>query len=492
MTRFVTARSQALMMHLGVYIAASVKRRHHLSLAAIRSAAAVLTLLCALPSRALTQHITPAHPGRYAAPYDQSRGVHSYAHLIKKAMRSVVQIHTFNRVTVKGKTEYKRAGVGTGVVIDADAGLVLTNWHVVEPGKLWAIDPTAQKLVAAKLVGADEVTDLALLQADLKHVPAIQFADSAVLQVGDLVFAIGYPFGLDQTVSSGIISGLNRRGFSDNSKKIQIEDFIQTDAAINGGNSGGPLINSAGMAVGINTFILSKSGDNTGLGFAVPSRIAVAVAQQLREFGHVRRGTLGVELDTLTPEAAAAVGVNVENGALITEVRPDTPASEVGLKVGDVIIGAGRQRIESGIDFLNFIHLTPANQPVRLYVRRGKDTLLFEVALRPIGGQPSKSTTPSTSSAASAPEPNAFYGATFAARPKVIAPGLDAAGVSVASVEQGSMAYARGLRIADVVTHVNRQPVKDLAAFNTAMQAPGTAILTVLRGKASFLVILSH
>ncbi|WP_089936750.1 trypsin-like peptidase domain-containing protein [Candidatus Entotheonella palauensis] len=479
-------------MHTNVDIAAPAKRLRRFSVMARWCSVAVLTLLLTSPGRGVAQDITPAQPGRYAAPYDQSRGVHSYAPLIKKAMRSVVRIHTLKRVKVKGKMQLKRASVGTGVVIDAGAGLVMTNEHVVAPGKVWAVEPTDQKPLPAQLIGADKATDLALLKADLTNIPAIKFADSAVLEVGDLVFAIGYPFGLDQTVSSGIISGLNRRGFADSSKEIRVEDFIQTDAAINSGNSGGPLVNSAGMAVGINTFILSKSGDSTGLGFSVPSRIAVAVARQLRQFGQVRRGVLGVALDTLTPESAKALGVDVDSGALLTQVRPNTPAAQVGLQVGDVITGAGRQLIESATDFLNFIRLVPANEPVRLYVRRGGEALLFEVALRPLGGRQTQSARSSTSPISGHEPSHVFYGATFAARPKVITPGAGASGVSVASVQKGSLAHSRGLRVADVVTHVNRQPIGDLAAFSTAMRAPGTAILTVLRGQSSFLVILSR
>ena len=407
-------------------------------------------------------------------------------------MQSVVRIHTFKRVKVKGKIESKRVGVGTGVVIDASAGLVITNEHVVAPGQLWVVEPTQEKPMKAKMIGADKATDLALLQADLKNVPAIQFADSAVLEVGDLVFAVGYPFGFDQTVSVGIISGLNRRGFSDSSKEVRVEDFIQTDAAINKGNSGGPLIDSAGKAVGINTFIWSKSGENAGLAFSVPSRIVVAVSRQLRRFGQVRRGALGVTFDTLTPDSAKALGIDVDSGALLTKVHPNSPASQAGLQVGDVITGAGRQRIESASDFLNFLRLVPASEPVSLYVRRGPEVLRVEAVLQPLGGKQGKSKRSATPSVTGSEPSNAFYGATFAARPQVISPGSGASGVSVARVQKGSIAHSRGLKVADVVTHVNRQPIVDMAAFRTVMRTPGTAILTVSRGQSSFLVILSH
>ena len=218
---------------------------------------------------------------------------------------------------------------GSGVIVDAINGYILTNHHVIEGAEKIQISLINGDTLDAEVIGSDPATEIALLKVDSKILIDIKIGDSDIVQVGDFVIAIGNPFGLSHTVTSGIVSALGRTGISNNG----YEDFIQTDASINPGNSGGALVNMKGELVGINSAIISRSGGNVGIGFAVPSEIAQSIMQQILDFGEVRRGLLGVSIQSIDPENASALGVEIDYGALISSIEPGSAAEKAGLQV---------------------------------------------------------------------------------------------------------------------------------------------------------------
>ncbi|HEX5515129.1 MAG TPA: trypsin-like peptidase domain-containing protein, partial [Gammaproteobacteria bacterium] len=234
--------------------------------------------------------------------------------------------------------------IGSGVIVDAEKGIVVTNAHIVEQADELTVTLGGGQQLPAKKLGADPETDIAVIKVEKSpgvKLKALPWADSTGLRVGDFVVAVGNPFGLEQTATSGIVSALGRTGLGIEG----YEDFIQTDASINPGNSGGALVNLRGELVGINTAILAPSGGNIGIGFAIPASMVRGVTQQLVEHGEVRRGQLGVVVQDLTPALAQALGTDVKEGAVVTQVLADSPAAQAGLKVGDVIISVDGQKV---------------------------------------------------------------------------------------------------------------------------------------------------
>ncbi|HZN58770.1 MAG TPA: trypsin-like peptidase domain-containing protein, partial [Planctomycetota bacterium] len=224
--------------------------------------------------------------------------------------------------------------LGSGVIVDAAKGLILTNYHVVEGADQINVTLLDNRQVTAEIIGSDEGSDIAVLKIPANHIDQIELGDSDALEVGDFVVAIGNPFGFSHTVTSGIVSALGRHGLNPEG----YEDFIQTDASINPGNSGGALINLRGELIGINSAIISGSGGNIGIGFAIPINMARAVMQQLVQYGEVRRGQLGVQILDVTPQIAEASGLDVSEGALVSQVVPNSPAEQAGVETGDVIV----------------------------------------------------------------------------------------------------------------------------------------------------------
>jgi Do/DeqQ family serine protease len=255
---------------------------------------------------------------------------------------------------------------GSGVVVDARRGYVLTNNHVVAEADTIEVATKDNQRFRARLVGRDPGTDIAVLQIQGQGLQAVPLGDSERLEVGDYVVAIGNPFGLGQTVTSGIVSALGRGGL----RVEGYEDFIQTDASINPGNSGGALVDLRGRLVGINTAILAPSGGNIGIGFAVPINMARAVMDQIIEYGEVRRGRIGIAVQDLTPEIAAAIRVGANGGAVIAQVEPGSPAERAGLKRGDVVVAIDGNQVHSATQVRNHVGLKRIGQPVALTVER--------------------------------------------------------------------------------------------------------------------------
>tara|TARA_R110002167_G_scaffold1445_3_gene7113 strand:- start:20251 stop:21636 length:1386 start_codon:yes stop_codon:yes gene_type:complete len=373
-------------------------------------------------------------------------------------------------------------GMGSGVIVDADKGYIVTNNHVIANADVINVALQDGREFKATLIGSDPSTDVALLQIDATGLEALQLAEIDEVRVGDYVVAIGNPFGVGQTVTQGIVSALGRGGLNNDN----YEDFIQTDAAINMGNSGGALVNLDGELIGINTAIISGSGTSAGIAFAVPVNMIAAVMDQLEQFGEVRRGQLGVQIQDLTSAMESALQTGAGRGALVTSVLPGSAAERAGLEVSDVIVAVDKDTVDSGRDLRNIVGLLRLNQEVTLQVYRdGKKQSLNAV----IGGV-------EESVAANEAQPNRsladpeFLGAQLR--------NLDASrnagngGVEVVSVEQQSPAWRAGLRPGDVIYEVNRNDVESLQDFNEliAGQSPVTA-LSVVRQNRRMLVIVS-
>jgi Do/DeqQ family serine protease len=262
--------------------------------------------------------------------------------------------------------ERETQATGSGVILDAGQGYVLTNAHVVENASSIEVTTKDNRRLKAKLVGRDPDTDIAVLQIPGGNLTAVPIGDSDRLQVGDFVLAVGNPFGLGQTVTSGIISALGR------SPGIEgYEDFIQTDASINPGNSGGPLVDLQGRVVGINTAILAPSGGNIGIGFAVPINMARQVMDQLLRYGEIKRGRIGVAIQDLTPDLAQALGTRHTQGAVIARVEPGSPAERAGLRTNDLVVAINGAPMRSGTELRNRVGLSRIGDEVELTVERG-------------------------------------------------------------------------------------------------------------------------
>jgi Do/DeqQ family serine protease len=262
--------------------------------------------------------------------------------------------------------ERETQATGSGVIVDAQQGYVLTNSHVVENATSIEVTTKDNRRLKAKLIGRDPETDIAVLQIPSGGLTALPMGDSDRLQVGDFVLAVGNPFGLGQTVTSGIISALGR------SPGIEgYEDFIQTDASINPGNSGGPLVDLQGRIVGINTAIVAPSGGNVGIGFAVPINMARQVTDQLTRYGEIKRGRIGVAIQDLTPDIAQALGTKYTQGAVIARVEPGSAAERAGLRTNDLVVAVNGAPMRSGTELRNRVGLTRIGDEVQLTVDRG-------------------------------------------------------------------------------------------------------------------------
>lgn len=317
---------------------------------------------------------------------ERREGVASYNTAARKATPSVVSVYSLQggRRSPLGGQE-GRGGLGSGVIVSSE-GYILTNNHVVEGAQVVAVALSEGKPLQTRVVGTDPETDLAVLKIEAKDLQAIALGDSDAVQIGDVVLAIGNPFGVGQTVTQGIVSGTGRNRIGINT----LENFIQTDAAINPGNSGGALVDSAGRLIGINTAILSPSGGSLGIGFAIPVRTATEVMKQLIEDGRVSRGWIAVEAQDVTPELARHLGIKVTEGALLADLAPGGPADKSGLRPGDVVVSVDGKRVADTRDLINATTaVKPGNKTSFAVIRDGNRLdVPVEVGRRPPAGSP--------------------------------------------------------------------------------------------------------
>ncbi|MEJ2763925.1 Do family serine endopeptidase [Photobacterium sp. MCCC 1A19761] len=365
-------------------------------------------------------------------------------------------------------------GLGSGVIIDAEQGYIVTNHHVINGADKISVQLHDGREVSAELIGSDEMSDIALLKIEkTKNLTAIKLANSDNLRVGDFAVAIGNPFGLGQTVTSGIISALGRSGLNIEN----FENFIQTDAAINSGNSGGALINLNGELVGINTAILGPNGGNVGIGFAIPANMVKSLTEQILEFGEVKRGVLGVLGGELTTELAEAFGYETNHGAFINQVLPDSAAEKAGLKAGDIIVSVNGKQIRTFSELRAKIATLGAGKTAALGIVRDGESRTVDVVLQAASQNKVKAENLH----------ERLAGAEFANTSAE--DGVK--GVKVTRLEEQSIAARYGLEQGDIILGLNRQPVRNLGELRKALEKnPNVLALEVKRGNNVLYLII--
>ncbi|MEY4932588.1 MAG: hypothetical protein RLZZ403_908 [Pseudomonadota bacterium] len=447
---------------------------------ALRTLTAAAILWCGAASAQL-----PAMVGDTPVP--------SLAPMLKKVSPSVVNIAT--RGTVQARSQqgnplledpfFRRffeapelapqqrefQSAGSGVIVDARNGYIITNAHVIENATEITVTLLDNRSIKADVVGADAGSDVALLKVKAANLAAMPVADSSKAEVGDFVVAIGNPFGLQHTVTSGIISGLGRSGIS----RDGYEDFIQTDASINPGNSGGALVNLKGELVGINSAILSgNGGGNIGIGFAIPSNMVKAIMDQIVQFGEVKRGVLGVNIVTLTPDVAQNLGIADAQGALVSQVVDGSAAEKAGIRAGDVITSVNNRTVKTGAELRNAIGLLRVGDKVEV-------TLLREGKPRRVTANVGTQESGAVKNAATLHK--GLEGAEFA-------DAEGGAGVRITAVAANSPAAQSGLRANDLIIGVGQARIANLDQLSKAIANAGAFALTVRRGSATVIVVV--
>ncbi len=396
------------------------------------------------------------------------------------AMRSPLSQDPFFRrfLPPDGRRDFE--STGSGVIVDAAEGYILTNHHVVENATEITVTLVDNRSLAASIVGSDPGSDIAVLRVEPDGLTEMPLGDSDRVRVGDFVLAIGNPFGLRHTVTSGIVSGLGRTGINPEG----YEDFIQTDASINPGNSGGALVSLSGELVGINSAILSGTGGNIGIGFAIPVNMARSVMRQIIAFGGVRRGLLGVSIASVTPEIAEDYSLEPASGALITLVTNDSAAERAGLIIGDVIVSIDSEAIEDAPALRNAIGLLRPGDKVSVgIIREGAEETITAVL--------DELDAPAIDPVQRLAEVDAvFDGAWFVTNQERRTDFNGVVGLLVVQVQSGSPAALRGLRGGDVVTHINRQRIRTVAEAIDIIDSARSIILQVQRGSLGVLILM--
>jgi Do/DeqQ family serine protease len=431
-------------------------------------------------------------PAYAAAPAADAAPMPTLAPMVKRVSPSVVNIAT--RGTIKeqpGRSpllddpffrrffdappdskprERQFQSAGSGVIVDAKNGYIITNHHVVENASEITITLLDNRTFSAKVIGTDEGADVAVLQAKQPNLVAMPLGDSAKLEVGDYVVAIGNPFGLQHTVTAGIVSALGRSNI--NPEANGYEDFIQTDASINPGNSGGALVNLRGELIGVNSAILSRTGGNIGIGFAIPVNMVRSVMDQLIKYGQVKRGVLGVQLYSVTADIAKEFGLAETTGALVAGVVQGSAAEQAGIKTGDIITSLNGVSMKSSGELRNAIGMLHIGDKVELsLLRDGKPRKV--TALIAERGE--------VDSASAADINRGLEGAELADAP-------DGGGVLVNKVQEASAASQAGIRANDVIVGVGRTPVTNLKSFREAVKGASVIVLKVRRGNDTLLL----
>lgn len=414
----------------------------------------------------------------------------SLAPMLEQSMPAVVNISTSMNVQVQQNPlmndpvfrrffnvpnqpqQQQKNSLGSGVIIDKDQGYVLTNNHVIDKADKITVTLRDGRQLNAKLLGTDPEADVAVIQIAADNLTALKVANSNQLRVGDFVVAIGNPFGLGQTVTSGIISALGRSGLGIEG----YEDFIQTDASINPGNSGGALVNLRGEFVGMNTAILAPNGGNVGIGFAIPSNMAIQLMESLVQHGEVRRGLLGVSTQDLTPELIKAFNLKGQYGAVVSRIDSGSPAEKAGIEPGDIILAVNGQEIRNGTSQIRTqIGLLQIGDSVNLDIMRGDERKTVTATI----GKPKR---PQISGDKLHPTLNgAILGGTTKEQVE---------GVLIEKVEPNSKLWKTGLRAGDIIVNANRYRVKNLDELKQVVNPQAPLLINLQRGGEGFFVVL--
>ena len=429
--------------------------------------------------------------------HDSAQGIPSLAPMLEKVTPAVVNIYTINQVRQNNSSLFEdrflkeffnspgskankknRAGLGSGVIIDSSKGLIITNNHVIAKATDIKVKLMDGREFKAEIVGTDPATDIAIIKINAKKLKSLKIANSNDLRVGDFVVAIGNPFGIGQTVTSGIISALGRSGLGIEA----YEDFIQTDASINPGNSGGALVNLRGELIGINTAIIGSGGRNPGsigIGLAIPTNLAINISEQILKFGKVKRGILGVSAQDLTPNLAKAFGLTVRSGVLITEIRKNSSASKAGLKTGDVITAVDGKKVNKANDLRNIIGLTPVGQSLKFTVLRNKKTEFVKIEISENKELANLKINPR------------LEGISF----KEIKKGMREYGIIegliVSTINKNSIAFRNGIRKNDIILSINNIAVKSIKdVHELSRKNKDQIVLNVRRGNRSAFILL--
>ena len=429
--------------------------------------------------------------------HDSAQGIPSLAPMLENVTPAVVNIYTINQVRQNNSSLFEdrflkeffnspgskankknRAGLGSGVIINSSKGLIITNNHVIAKATDIKVKLMDGREFKAEIVGTDPATDIAIIKINAKNLKSLKIANSNDLRVGDFVVAIGNPFGIGQTVTSGIISALGRSGLGIEA----YEDFIQTDASINPGNSGGALVNLRGELIGINTAIIGSGGRNPGsigIGLAIPANLAINISEQILKFGKVKRGILGVSAQDLTPNLAKAFGLTVRSGVLITEIRKNSSASKAGLKTGDVITAVDGKKVNKANDLRNIIGLTPVGQSLKFTVLRNKKTEFVKIEISENKELANLKINPR------------LEGISF----KEIKKGMREYGIIegliVSTINKNSIAFRNGIRKNDIILSINNIAVKSIKDVQElSRKNKDQIVLNVRRGNRSAFILL--
>ncbi len=442
-------------------------------------------------ARPLLDHVVAPASAALPASVD-GQPMPSLAPMIDRVTPAVVNINTKTTVQVRDPffddpvfrrffgtpnqpRERVQTSLGSGVIVDAAKGYVLTNNHVTQGADDIDVTLHDERTLKAKVIGSDHETDLTVLQIEATNLQALPLAESKNLRVGDFVVAVGNPFGLGQTVTSGIVSALERIGVGRG-----VQNFIQTDASINPGNSGGALVNLRGELVGINSMIFSPSGGNVGIGFAIPSDLARDVMRQLVETGEVRRGALGVDTQDLTPELARMLSIDASRGVVVTRVRAGTPGAEAGMRPGDVVRSFNGRTINSRQELHNLEGLTAVGSAVKLGLLRDGKPVEVTATLRATQVQTARGNDL---------DPR-LAGVQLSDLPDNARRG-NITGAQVKDVARDSRAYAAGLRAGDIIVGVNQRDVGGTDDIATLLsRQPRQLLLTVVRGQNAFYLLV--
>jgi Do/DeqQ family serine protease len=433
-------------------------------------------------------------PALHAGVPADSRALPTLAPLVSQVTPAVVNISVITRSPMEDnpllrdpffrrffnlpdRPQRREQAAGSGVIVDAAHGYVLTNHHVVKDAEQVLVTLKDRRQFQARIVGTDPGTDVAVVQIESRDLTGLRFGDSDQLNVGDYVIAIGNPFGIGQTVTSGIVSALGRSGLSPEG----FEDFIQTDASINPGNSGGALVNLRGELVGINTAIIGPSGGNVGIGFAVPSNMARAVLNQIVKYGEVRRGRLGIEMVDLNAEVAKKLGVSILDGVAIAAVQSGSPAEKAGLRERDIVVAMNGRPLHAAAELRARLALTPVGEEVDLKTLRGSENRNVRVKIAPL--QPV-----SSGEGEAVPQ---LPGMRVVEIERGSPLYQRVQGLIVAGVDENSRAWQAGFRTGDIIYAINRKRIRTVAEFYSALRGieRGYAV-SLLRGDFNLSIVV--